>query len=439
MLTTFSSFVTIRQTGVVYRLGAAAAAHADQSAGVSSRDSIFTPAATYMTDAPEVLIAGGGVIGSAIAYFLASDPDFTGQVVVVEPDPGYQRASTPRSVGGIRQQFSTPENIHMSAFTASFLRAAGEHLAVDGEGPDVALREHGYLFLASPAGHTVLIDNHRVQLACGADNILLTPQQLAERFPWLAMDGIAAGCLGQSGEGWLDPHALLQGFRRKARSLGVQYRHDAVSGITVQAGRIGAVRLAAGRTLHPGVLVNAAGARARELAAMAGVDLPVHPRRRQVFAIECRTALPGCPLVIDPSGLYFRPEGTLFLCGISPLPHEDPDSLDLHVDADWFEQRLWPGLAARVPAFEAVKVRNAWAGHYAMNAFDANAILGPHPEITNLHFANGFSGHGLQHSPAVGRALAEHIVHGGYRSIDLTRLAFARIAANEPVLERNVV
>lgn len=388
---------------------------------------------------PDVLIAGGGVIGSAIAYFLASDAHFRGKVLVLEPDPGYQRASTPRSVGGLRQQFSTPENIRMSAFGAQFVRAVHEHLQVDGDAPDLGFRERGYLFLASEGGTPVLEDNHRVQRACGADNVLLNPAQLRERFAWLSTEGVAAGCLGLSGEGWLDPHALLQGFRRKARSLGVRYLQDAVSGLDAHAGRIVTVRTQAGATLHPGVVVNAAGPRARELAAMAGVDLPVHPRRRQVFAFECRESLPGCPLVIDPSGLYFRPEGSLFLCGIAPAAHADPDTLELHVDQDWFEQRLWPGLAARVPAFEAVKVRNAWAGHYAMNTFDANAILGPHPEITNLHFANGFSGHGLQHSPAVGRALAEHIIHGGYRTLDLTRLGVARIAAGERVLERNVV
>jgi sarcosine oxidase len=158
-----------------------------------------------------------------------------------------------------------------------------------------------------------------------------------------------------------------------------------------------------------------------------------------VYAFECRTPIEGCPLTIDSSGLYFRPEGELFLCGISPSPDEDPDTLDLDLDPDWFEERLWPGLAARVPAFETIKVRRAWAGHYAMNTFDANAILGPHPRIRNLHFANGFSGHGLQQSPAVGRALAEQIVFGAYRSLDLGRFGFQRIAAGEPVRERNVV
>jgi sarcosine oxidase len=390
-------------------------------------------------ESADVVIAGGGVIGSAVAYFLAAEAEFGGRVVVVEPDPSYEFASTPRSMGGIRQQFSTPENIRMSAFGAEFVRAARLHLAVDGDCPDVAFREQGYLFLASAHGLAVLEDNHRIQRECGAHNVLLSAPELRRRFPWLATDGVAGGCLGLSGEGWLDPHALLQAFRGKARALGVEYRRDRVIGFELATSRIACVRLESGAELAPGSVVNAAGPRAREVAAMAGVDLPVHPRRRQVYAFECRTPIEGCPLTIDSSGLYFRPEGELFLCGISPLPDEDPDTLDLDLDPYWFEERLWPGLAARVPAFEAVKVRRAWAGHYAMNTFDANAILGPHPRIRNLHFANGFSGHGLQQSPAVGRALAEQIVFGAYRSLDLGRFGFQRIAAGEPVRERNVV
>jgi sarcosine oxidase len=386
-----------------------------------------------------VLIAGGGVVGSAVAYFLAADPDFRGRVVVVEPDPSYATASTPRSLGGIRQQFSTPENVRMSAFGVRFIRAAREHLAVDGECPDLGLRERGYLFLASEAGMAVLEENHRLQRGLGADNVLLAPQELRRRFPWLCTDGIAAGCLGLSGEGWLDPFALLQAFRAKARALGVEYRAERVTGLEVGGTRVRGVRLAGGDRLSPGSVVNAAGPRAREVAAMAGVSLPVFPRRRQVFAFECRQAPHGCPLTIDPSGVYFRPEGALFLCGVSPGPEEDPDTFDLEVDDRWFEQRLWPRLAARVPAFEAIKVRRFWAGHYAMNTFDANAILGPHPAIGNLYFANGFSGHGLQQSPAVGRGIAEHLVHGAWRSIDLARFEFARIAGGRPVPERNVV
>ncbi|WP_328587480.1 NAD(P)/FAD-dependent oxidoreductase [Algihabitans albus] len=389
----------------------------------------------------DVVIAGGGVIGSAVAYFLAAHPDFDGRVCVVERDPSYQSGATARSAGSIRQQFSTPENIRMSQFGVTFLKALGETLAVEGERPDVQLQEGGYLFLASVAGLETLRANHTVQQAEGAPVTLLDCDGLAARFPWLNLEGLAAGCFGTAEEGWFDPFALLQAFRRKAVALGVTYLADEVVDIARQGHRIGAVELAAGGRLGCGWLVNAAGIRARDLARMAGIEgLPVHPRKRQVFVFNCREPLPGCPLIIDPSGLYVRPEGSGFICGISPGPGEpDPDCDDLEVDHGLFEERLWPLLAARVPAFEAIKPAGAWAGHYDLNSFDANAILGAHPELPNFLFANGFSGHGLQQSPAVGRALAELIAEGRYVSLDLSRFGYERIAATQPIIEKNVV
>lgn len=389
----------------------------------------------------DVVIAGGGVIGSAVAYFLMAHPRFAGSLCVVERDPTYKSGATGRSAGSIRQQFSTPENIRMSRFGIAFLKGLGETLAVDGERPDVQLHERGYLFLASEEGLPVLRANHAVQTAEGAPVALLERAGLAARFPWLNLEGIAAGGYGTADEGWFDPFSLLQAFRRKAIALGATYLADEVIGLGRQAGRVTAVELAEGGELACGWLVNAAGVRARSLARMAGIeDLPVHPRKRQVFVFDCRASLPGCPLTIDPSGLYFRPEGSGFICGISPGPGEpDPDCEDFEVDHALFEERLWPLLAARVPAFEAIKPTGAWAGHYDVNSFDANAILGPHPELANLLFANGFSGHGLQQSPAVGRALAEWIVDGGYLSLDLSRFSYERIARGDRVVENNVV
>ncbi len=388
---------------------------------------------------PEVLIIGGGVIGSAIAYFLTADANFKGAVTVLEMDPGYANCSTSRSLGSIRQQFSTAENIHMSAFGMQFISRLHEHLAVAGETPDVSLIKSGYLFLASESGRDTLEHNHAVQIQHGAQNILLDRQQLKARFPWLNCTDIALGCLGLEGEGWLDPYALLQAFRRKARSLGANYRKGRVVEIVRRGQRIEQVLLDNGERLSAGYFVNAAGPRARELAASAGIELPVYPRKRQVFVFACRDTLNACPLVIDPCGLYFRPEGQFFICGISPAADEDPDCLDLEVDHDWFEDRLWPLLAHRVPAFERIKLQNSWAGHYAYNTFDQNAILGVHPEIENYFMANGFSGHGLQQSPAVGRALSELICYGQYRSLDLSNFDYARIAANRPVIENNIV
>lgn len=392
-----------------------------------------------MAEAYDVVIAGGGVIGSAIAYFLAADPDFDGRVLVVEPDPSYAACSTTRSVGSIRQQFSTPENIRMSRFGFAFLRQAGETLEVEGERPDVALVERGYLFLASEAGAATLHANLRAQTAEGADVALCSPEALRARFPWLNTDGIALGALGLSGEGWFDPSTLLHGFRRKARSLGAEYRKDRIVGLDRQGVRIARVTLERGATIGCGHLVNAAGPRAALVAAMAGLALPVHPRKRMVYVFDCRTTVEGCPLLVDPSGVYVRPEGRQFIAGVSPPASDDPDTLDLAEDYRWFDEIVWPTLARRIPAFEAIKLTGAWAGHYAYNVFDQNAILGPHPEVENLHFANGFSGHGIQQSPAVGRAVAERIVHGRYVSLDLGRFGFARILENRPIRELNVV
>lgn len=388
----------------------------------------------------EVVIVGGGVVGSAVAYFLAACPDFEGRVAVVEKDPSYRSGATARSAGSIRQQFSTPENVAISRFGAAFLKALPEHLAVAGELPDLQFQEKGYLFLAGPAGLATLRANHAVQRAGGAAVALLDPPALQARFPWLRVDDLAGGSLGLAEEGWFDPFALLQAFRAKARSLGVDYLADAVTGLETARGRVVAARLASGRRLGCGWLVNAAGIGGRQVAAMAGIELPVFARKRSVFVFDCREALPGCPLVIDPSGLYFRPEGKGFICGISPGEGEpDPECDDFEVEHGLFEERLWPLLAERVPAFEAIKPSGAWAGHYDVNAYDHNAVLGPHPEVTNLLFANGFSGHGLQQSPAVGRGLMECVVYGGWRSLDLSRFGYDRLAAGRPLREVAVV
>jgi sarcosine oxidase len=392
-----------------------------------------------MSERFDVIIAGGGVIGSAVAYFLAAEPSFTGRIAVVEPDPTYAEASTPRSVGGIRQQYSTVENIRMSQFGAAFYREASERLAVDGERPDLGFHEAGYLMLASEAGAGQLAANHALQTREGAQIALLSPEDLTRRFPWLNTNGIAAATLGLKDEGWIDPYSLLQAFRRKARALGVTYMPDRVVGLDCQGGRVTAVKTGSGGVFACGHMVNAAGPRAAEVAAMAGIDLPVRPRKRIVYVFDCRTALPDCPLLIDSSGVYVRPESGQYICGVSPPADRDPDSLDLEPDYGLFEDVVWPALAHRVPAFESIKLNRAWAGLYAYNTLDQNAIVGPHSEIGNFLFANGFSGHGLQQSPAIGRAISELIAFGTYRSLDLGRFGFDRIARGEAIRELNVV
>lgn len=386
----------------------------------------------------DVVIVGGGVVGSAAAYYLRKQ-GFTGAVALIEKDTTWQFGCTARSVGGLRQQFSTPENIALSTFGIQLVKNLKQEFGPDA---DVGFKEQGYLICASPEGLPVLEENRAVQIANGADNVLLDGPALAERFPWLVADGIAAGCFGRSNEGWVDPYMLAALFRKAAVAEGVELIQGEVVAITQEANHVTGVTLASGEQVACGTLVNAAGAGAGKLAAMAGIALPVGPRKRYVYVIDCPAAtdaLRKAPLTVLPSGVYFRPEGRNFLSGLSPEEHEEPTDLDWEVDHAWFEERIWPSLAERVPLFEAIKVISAWVGHYDYNALDQNAVLGPHPELANFLFANGFSGHGLQQGPAAGNAIAELVIHGGYRAIDLTRFGYGRIARNEPLFEKNVI
>jgi glycine/D-amino acid oxidase-like deaminating enzyme len=387
----------------------------------------------------DVVIVGGAVIGSAAAFFLRSQASFKGSVLVVEKDFSYEKSATARSAASIRHQFSTPENIRMSQFGTQFIQSIGDHLTVDGEAPEVGFHEGGYLFLATPAGRGSLEANHRVQRGLGVDVALLPPEQLRERFPWLATSDLSAGSLGLSGEGWLDAYGLMRAFRRKAASLGAEYQQAQVVGVRRAGRSISSVTLSDGTTVNCGLVINAAGIGAAALARSAGIALPVQSRKRCVFFFSTPATLERCPLVIDPGGAYFRPEGRGFICGISPPAEQDPECFDFEVQHALFDDILWPTLAARVPAFEAARVENAWAGHYDVNTLDHNVILGPHPEVDNLLFANGFSGHGMQQSAAVGRALSELVAFGTYRTLDLSALGWARVLANQPLLEVNVV
>jgi len=390
-------------------------------------------------DRYDVVIVGGAAVGGAAACFLAAHPQFDGRLLVLEQDPSYQHCATARSVASVRHQFSTPENIRMSMFGSEFFADAGTRLAVDGQAPDLGWREAGYLFLASEAGLPVLQANHRTQRAEGAAVQLLDACALRERFDWLRCDDLAGGSLGLRGEGWLDAYSLMTALRRKAQSQGTVFRQARVTGLQREGRRVAAVALADGSRIGCGTLINAAGTGAAALARSAGIHLPVQPRKRCVFHVRSPARTPGCPLVIDPSGVYFRPEGEGWLCGVSPPEAQDPPCEDFEPTHALFDEIIWPVLAVRVPGFEALRMQQAWAGHYDFNLLDQNMILGAHPDIDNLLFANGFSGHGLQHAPAVGRALSELVVHGEFRSLDLSRLGWARVLQNRPLRELNIV
>nr|WP_235031176.1 FAD-binding oxidoreductase [Geminicoccus flavidas] len=387
-----------------------------------------------------MVIVGGGAIGSAVAAFLRQ-ADLGREVVVIERDPTYRQASSALSASSIRRQFFQPVNMAIGAYGYAFLKeAAHRHLAVDGELPEIGLRDGGYLFLAPPAAEPTMRAVHALQRAEGVQVALLEPDALRARFPWLSTEGIALGSLGLAEEGWFDGYGLLQAFRKRAIADGARFVHGEATGFVRDGERVTGVELGDGSRVPCDALVVAAGPWSGQVGLKLGIDIPVRGRRRSVFVLDTPEPLEPCPLLIDPSGFWLRPEGRYYLSGMSPLADEpDPDDLPLEVDHDSFEERLWPALAERIPSLERLKVMSSWAGYYEMNTVDHNGLVGRWPGFINLYAATGFSGHGIQQAPAVGRGLAELIVHGAYQSLDLSDLSPVRLVENRPLVEQAVI
>ena len=385
----------------------------------------------------DIVIIGGAIVGASLAWFLREE-GFSGSIAVIERDPTFATASTTLSAASIRQQFSLAENIRLSRFTLGFFRELKEHFGPDA---DISFREKGYLILTGPQGLPTLQAGHAVQTAEGADVVLEDAAALQRRFAWLSTDGVAAGSYGRSGEGWFDAHALLSLFRQSLKARNVELVTGEVASIGRAGDRVSTVTLADGRRFDAGLVVNAAGPNGGRVAAMAGIDLPVEPRKRSVFVFEARDRFEDMPLLVDTSGVWVRSEGSLYICGGAEDEATEAAADPADFEPDWplFEEAVWPALAARIPAFEAIRPGRAWAGHYDYNTLDQNAVVGPHPQVRNFVFANGFSGHGLQQAPAVGKALAEWIVHGGWRTLDCSAFAFERIPAGQPFRELNVI
>jgi glycine/D-amino acid oxidase-like deaminating enzyme len=385
----------------------------------------------------DVIIAGGAIIGSSSAWFLSRQTGFNGRVLVIEKDPSYRVCSTTLSISSIRQQFSTAVNIRISRFGFEFLQSIDKQSGRDG---GVGLVEQGYLLLAGDGGAELLRRNVQLQRSEGADIGLFEPSELAKRYPWLSVEGVTMASLGLSGEGWFDAYSLMQYFKRGAQEHGVTFIQGEVAGLDVKAGRVARVLLADGSQYGCGHFVNASGTGAASVAKMAGIDVRIEPRKRCVFVINCRDSarVSDCPHLIDYTGVWVKPKGQYFITGTTPPEDRDPPCSDFDVDHYLFDEYVWPVLARRIPVFEAIKVVSAWAGHYAYNVLDQNAIIGPHPSVRNFLFANGFSGHGVQQAPAVGRAISEYIAHGKYVTLDLSDLGFERILEGRAVLEKNV-
>ena len=389
----------------------------------------------------DVVIVGGAMIGSSIAWFLSDNKDFSGSILVVERDPSYEWSSTSRTNSCIRQQFSNETNIRISQFGAEFIKNFRAYLGGDPEVPEVTLQSFGYMYLAdNEAFAEVLRDNQKLQSACGAGTRILSPDDIAAAYPFYNLDGIVLGSHNPIDEGYFDGNTLFDWWKRKARQNGGEYLTNEVVAMQRTGNRIDSVTLKSGEAVQAGLVINASGPRAVLTARMAGLDVPVEPRRRYTFVFDAEQPLDrDLPLTIDPSGVHMRSDGAYYLCGCPPDVDPAVDYDDFEFDHAVWQDKVWPAIANRVPAFEAVKVINSWIGHYAYNTLDHNAILGHCDAVENFIFANGFSGHGFQQSPAVGRGISELVTYGEYRALDLSPLGYERITRNEPLLEKAII
>lgn len=388
----------------------------------------------------DVVIIGGAVMGSAAAFWLSRmQADL--RILVVEPDPGYSKSSTALSVASIRSQFTTAVNVQISRFGIDFIRNIEDYLGPMGDVTSLGFQENGYLFLAgNDDTEQAMREACAMQRSHGAHTELLDPEAVKQRYEWLNVDDIKLASFGPTDEGWFDNMSLLGGLKKASQACGVTYIKDQVVGLGHVKGQIQTVTLASGACVNAGQVVSAAGTSAHQIMEMLGEVIPVEPRKRTVFMIDAPNAIhPDAPLMVCHSGFYLRPEHKQWICAIVPEDDHVADPDDFEPDLQMFEDEIWLKLYNRAPGFDAVKVVSAWAGHYAYNTLDQNAIIGAHPNWSNLFLMNGFSGHGLQQAPAVGRGIAELILTKAYQTIDLSDLGVDRILQKRPFMERAVV
>jgi FAD-dependent oxidoreductase domain-containing protein 1 len=383
----------------------------------------------------DIAVLGGGILGSATGYFLLREsPGLS--ICVLEPDPTYEFASTLRASGGCRVQFTCPENIAMSLCSIGFIKAFEQTMAANGRPAPVDWVEGGYLLIVPPDNVANLERNVKRQRAEGCVVDLLVPQQLKARFPSMNVNDLGAGAHTPH-DGWCDPNGLLWGFRRKAVELGAVYVRDRVVAAEVDGRSARAVALASGARVAAEAFVNAAGAWSGEVAAMFGMKLPVTPMRRFEHYFTAGSPIERLPYVKDVARLALRSEGKGFSGGL--VDGDERRGFNFDIDHNYFERVVWPAVAHRFPAFEAAKCHRSWSGLYEQNELDGNPVIGRWSRVPNLYTVAGFSGHGMMHAPAAGRAIAELVVHGGYRTIDLRRFGYERVERNEPYREEGIL
>jgi len=350
----------------------------------------------------DVIIVGGAMYGSSVSWWLSDNADFNGTVLVVERNPTYENTSTTCTNSCIRQQFSNEINVQVSQFGAEFIKNFRSFMGNDDRVPDVVLQSYGYMYLADTAKFAqTLQEAQAVQKSLGSATKHMTRDEIARDYPFYMLDDIIGANHNLVDEGYFDGNTLFDWWKRSAKERGVEYLTNEVTGMTKNAAgtRIESVTLSTGETLACGTVVNCSGPRAVLTSRMAGIEVPVEPRKRYTFI----------------------------------------DYDDFVQDHSIWEEKAWPTIANRIPQFEAIKLINSWAGHYAFNVLDQNAIIGPHTEVENFVFVNGFSGHGFQQSPAMGRGVAEWIAHGEYRTLDLSPFGYDRVAEGRKFLETAII
>lgn len=392
----------------------------------------------------DVVVVGGAIMGSSTAWFLTENPDFNGSVLVVERDTTYEVCSTAHTNSCIRQQFSTVLNIQISQFAADFIKNIRSYMGDDERVPELAIRSFGYLYLADNQSFAeVLKENQQVQKSAGAATQLMAPDEISAKYPFYNVKDLVLGSINTVDEGYWDGATVFEWWRRQARERGTEYIENEVVSLSKNnnGSRVESVTLKSGEVISCGQLVNASGPRAAVTSKMAGIELPVEPRKRYTWIFKAEHPLDqDLPLTIDPAGVHVRENGSgTYLCGghtnIDPAVKFD----DYAMDQPFWENHVWPIIANRIPQFESIKLTSEWAGHYAMNTFDQNAIMGPHNEVENFIFLNGFSGHGLQQSPAMGRGTSEWLTYGEYRTLDMTEFGFDRISLSKPIIEKAII
>ena len=395
-------------------------------------------------DKYDVVIIGGAIMGSSTAWFLSQNPDFNGTILVVEKDQKYEFCSTAHTTSCIRQQFSTKLNVEISQFAADFINNFQEYMDNDVRVPKLAIKSFGYMYLAGDEDFAKnLRSNQKVQAASGAATELLTPEEIKSRYPFYNVDDIKLGSINLVNEGYWDSITVFEWMKNKAQENGVEYVENEVTELTrnTSGDQICSIKLASGETISGEKFVNATGPRAASTSKMAGIKIPVEPRKRYSWIFKAKSPLDrDLPLTIDPSGFHVRENGGgTYQAGGHGAYDPAVDFDDFTMDNELWENTVWPILFNRIPQFESLKLISQWAGHYAMNTVDQNAIVGPHNIIQNFFFLNGFSGHGTQQAPAMGRATAELLIYDTFKTIDMSAFKYERLLSGDKVIEEAII